>query len=186
MLFAMAGTLWTCHHYAHALKTSLWLMPSTLRKEDTRTRHIEICFSFPNFWSAVCHDVEIEPHLQPLQRETIALKSTTTDDERLNIKDNELWESRFNKTYFDLKIFNQQLNNCPESSSEAYMYQESIKMSTYEQRITEVEKATFCSGCLCMHCWSWPISFKSAETNFQPIFTQWKANFHQVLGRVIS
>ena len=48
------------------------------------------------------------------------------------------------QTYFDVKIFNPLAKSCPESSSEAYKYHESIKKSKYEQRITEVEKATFC------------------------------------------
>ena len=70
-------------------------------------RHIELRDSFANLLSDVSHDVEIEPHLQPLQGETVTLKSTTTvDDVRLDIQANGLWESRFNKTYFDVKIFN--------------------------------------------------------------------------------
>ena len=108
-------------------------------------RHNELRDSFANLLSDVCHDVEIEPHLQPLQGETFALKSTTTDDDaRLDIKANGLWESRFNKTYFDVKIFNPLAKICPESSSEAYKYHESIKKNKWEQRVTEVEKATFC------------------------------------------
>ena len=80
-----------------------------------------------------------------MQGETFALKSTTTDDDaRLDIKANGLWESRFNKTYFDVKIFNPLSKICPESSSEAYKYHESIKKNKYKQSITEVEKATFC------------------------------------------
>ena len=90
-------------------------------------RHNELRDSFANLLSDVCHDVEIEPHFQPLHGETFVLKSTTTDDdERIDIKANGLWESRFNKTYFDVKIFNQLAKIFPESSSEAYKYHESI------------------------------------------------------------
>ena len=79
-----------------------------------------------------------------MQGETFALKSTTTDDDaRLDIKANGLWESRF-KTYFDVKIFYPMAKRCPESSSEAYNYHESIKNNKCEQKITEVEKVTFC------------------------------------------
>ena len=68
-------------------------------------------------------DVEIEPHLQSLQGDTFALKSTKTDnDARSDIKANGIWESRFNKTYFDVKIFNPLSKSCPESSSEAHKY----------------------------------------------------------------
>ena len=49
----------------------------------------------------VCHDVEIKPHLQPLQGETFALNSTATDDDdaRLDIKANGLRESRLKKRF---------------------------------------------------------------------------------------
>ena len=68
----------------------------------THTRHYELRDSIGNVLSDVCHDVQTEPHLQPLQGEIFALKSTTTDDDaRLDIKANGLWESSFNKTYFD-------------------------------------------------------------------------------------
>ena len=46
---------------------------------------------------------------------------------------------------FDVQIFNPQAKSCPESSSEAYKCHESVKKRTYEKRIIEVEKATFCS-----------------------------------------
>ena len=84
-------------------------------------RHNELRYSFANFLSDVCHDVEIEPYLQPLQGETFALKSTTSDDDaRLYIKANETCESRFNETYFDVKIFKPLEKKCSESSTEAY------------------------------------------------------------------
>ena len=74
--------------------------------EYTQMAHNEIRDSFANFLCNVCHDVEIEPHLRPLEGETFAPKSTTNlDDARLDIKANGLWESRFNKTYFDKKKF---------------------------------------------------------------------------------
>ena len=108
-------------------------------------RHNKLLDSFANLLIDVCHDVEIEPHLQPLQGKTFALKSKTTDDDaRLDIKANGLWQSRFNKTYSDVKMFKSLAKSCPESSSEAYNYHESIKKNTFEQRINEFEEATFC------------------------------------------
>ena len=108
-------------------------------------RHNDFCVSFANLLRDVFHDVKIKPHLQPLQGETFARKPTTTDDDaRLDIKANGLWESRFNKTYFDVKVFNPQAKTCPESSSDAYKYLESFKKNKYEQRITGFEIAIFC------------------------------------------
>ena len=55
----------------------------------------------------VCHDVEIEPQLQPLQGESFVNNSTTTEDEaRLDNKVNRFWGSRFRRDFFDEKIFN--------------------------------------------------------------------------------
>ena len=68
--------------------------------EYTPMRHNEIRDCFANLLCDVCHDIDIEPHLQPLQGETFALKPTTTDDDaRLDIKANGLLESRFKKTF---------------------------------------------------------------------------------------
>ena len=77
---------------AHALNCPKWWYE--------HMRHNELRDSFANLLSDDCHDVEIEPHLQPLQGETFAIKSATIDDDdaRLDIKANEFWESGFNKT----------------------------------------------------------------------------------------
>ena len=47
----------------------------------THMKDNELPDSFANLLIDVCHDVENEPHLQPLQGETFDLKSTTTDDD---------------------------------------------------------------------------------------------------------
>ena len=97
--------------------------------------------------SDVSHDVEIEPHPQPLQGETFAPKSTTTDDDAiLDIKANRFLESRFNKTYIDVEILNLLAKSCPESSSEASKYHESIKKNKYEQRATFCPLVFSCTG----------------------------------------
>ena len=61
--------------------------------------------SFANLLSDFCHDVEIEPHLQPLQGKTFALKSKTTDDDTgLDTNADGLGNSGSTKQ-FDVKIF---------------------------------------------------------------------------------
>ena len=76
------------------MKNSLRHMPSTVRKENIHLRYNEFCNSFENLLGDVCHDVKIEFSLQPLQRETIAVKSTTTDnDARFDNKAKRLWNS---------------------------------------------------------------------------------------------
>ena len=44
----------------------------------THMRHYELLNSFANLLGDDCHDVEMEPLLQPLQGETFPLKSTST------------------------------------------------------------------------------------------------------------
>ena len=111
----------------------------------THIRHNDIRDSIANLLNEVCDDVEVEPCLQSLQVETFANRTTTIDDDaRLDIKANGFFDLRFSRTFFDLKVFNPYAKSCPRSIPDSYIYHESIKKLKYEQRIIEVEKATFC------------------------------------------
>ena len=118
----------------------------------TQLRHNEIRDVFANLMDDVCHDVQIEPKLQSLDGEIFSSNSTTNDDARLDIKANGLWGSRFNRTFFDMKIFNPHAKSCPKTIKDAYKYHESIKRNKYEERIRETEHSSFnahvfaCSG----------------------------------------
>ena len=69
----------------------------------------------------VCQEVEIEPHLQSLQGESFYHLATATKDEaRLDIKANVLWDTRFSKTFFNVKIFNPLAKSYPKSIHDAY------------------------------------------------------------------
>ena len=69
-------------------------------------RHDEIHDTFAKIMKDVCFDVEVEPKLQKLKRQSFEHKSTCTEDEaRLDIRANGLWESRLSRTFFDVKIF---------------------------------------------------------------------------------
>ena len=110
----------------------------------TQMRHNEIRDTFASVMKEVCYDVEIEPKLQPLESESFVHKTTTTEDEaRLDIKANGLWDSRFCRTFFDVKIFNPLARTCPKNVNEAYKFHESQKKLKYESRIINVEKSTF-------------------------------------------
>ena len=76
-------------------------------------RHNEIRDTFANLMDEVCHDVQIEPMLQELQGETDN-KTTCSDEEaRPDIKENGLWGQSFERTFFDVKIFNPLAKSCP-------------------------------------------------------------------------
>ena len=97
------GEKWTIAHSLHCLKGRY-----------THLRHNEIRDCFGELLNQVCHDVEIEPKLLPLQGESFASNSVTKDDEaRLDIKANGLWESRFHRTFFNVKVFNPHAKSCP-------------------------------------------------------------------------
>ena len=80
----------------------------------------------------VCHDVQIERKLQSLDEDFLSSISTTTDDDaQVDIKANDLWGSRFNRIFFDVKVFNPYAKACPKGKKDAYKYHESIKKNIY-------------------------------------------------------
>ena len=110
----------------------------------THLRHNDIRDSFVNLLDGVCDNVEVEPCLQSLQRETSSNITTTIDDDgQLDIKANGSFTSRFGRTFVDVKMFNPYAKKCPRSIQESYKYQESIKKRKSEQRKIELEKASF-------------------------------------------
>ena len=63
-------------------------------------RHNEIRDTFAKLMDDICYDVELEPKLQPLEGESFANRTTTTEDHaRLDIKANGQWESRLSRTF---------------------------------------------------------------------------------------
>ena len=127
------GEKWTVAHSLHCPKGGY-----------THLRRNEIRDCFRELLNQVCHDVEIEPKLLPLQGESFASNSVTKYDEaRLDIKANGLWESRFHRTFFDVKVFNPHNKSCQKNTKDAYRYHESLKKLKYEKRIVEVEQSSF-------------------------------------------
>ena len=55
----------------------------------------------------MCHDVQVEPHLQSLTGETMAHKTTNTDPgAQLDISACSVWGGRFERTFIDVRVFN--------------------------------------------------------------------------------
>ena len=93
----------------------------------------------------VCDDVKIEPCLHTLQGEFFPNRSTNTDvDARLDIKANGLFDLRFNRAFFVVKMINPYSEMWPRSIPVSYKYHESIKKLKYEQGNIEGKKASFC------------------------------------------
>ena len=108
-------------------------------------RHNEIRDLTANLLTEVCSDVCIEPDLQPITGEVlIGATSNAQDGARLDITANGFWGGRFERTYFDVQVFNPHAPSHRQSSLPAcYRKQESLKKRAYEQRVREVEHSSF-------------------------------------------
>ena len=70
-------------------------------------RHNEIRDVTATMLTEVCHDVLVEPDLQPLSGEVLARASSIrTDGARLDIAVNGLWGGRFERSFLDVRVFN--------------------------------------------------------------------------------
>ena len=69
-------------------------------------RHNDIRDTFAKLFNEVCDAVGVEPCHQILHGGSFANRSTTTDDDaRLDIKANGSFNSRFSRTFFEVKVF---------------------------------------------------------------------------------
>ena len=108
-------------------------------------RHNEVRDITASLLSAVCHGVTIEPHLQPLTGEVMQHKSAITDEgARLDVAMYGFWGGRFEKAFVDVRVF----NPCAQSNRRSplatvYRRHEQEKRRQYEERVREVEHATF-------------------------------------------
>ena len=108
-------------------------------------RHNEIRDLTASVLTEVCHDVRVEPDLQPITDETMtAATANTSDGARLDIAMNGFWGGRFERTFVDVRVFNPYApSNRNSTISTCYRNHENQKKRAYDQRIREVEHATF-------------------------------------------
>ena len=87
----------------------------------------------------------IEPHLQPLSGESLSHRSAITEDgARLDVAMYGFWGGRFEKAFIDVRVFNpsaQSNRRAPLSS--VYRKHKQEKRRQYDQRVREIEHATF-------------------------------------------
>ena len=108
-------------------------------------RHNEIRNLMATLLTEVCHDVRIEPGLQPVTNETLTGASANRQDgARLDIAANGFLGGTFERTFFDVRVFNPHApSNRHTQLSSCYRKHEQMKKSAYEERIREVEHASF-------------------------------------------
>ena len=120
-------------------QTFLWTMPCLVPRGD-----------FRNFTALVlrevCNDVLIEPQLQPLSGESLQGGSVNTSEgARLGIPTNGFWGCCFERSFTDVRMFNQHAPSYRNQNMDScYIYEKwKGKKRIFERRILEVEHATF-------------------------------------------
>ena len=102
-------------------------------------RHNEVRDLTAKLMSEVCHDVCIEPTLQPITGEALSSASAITEDgARLDVAANGFWGGRF-----DVKVFNPHAPSNRQPLSSCHRKHENVKKLAYEQRVQEVEHGSF-------------------------------------------
>ena len=128
--------LWAIITIDHALSCHKGGFPTT--------RHNEIRDFTADLLSEVCHDVSVEPHLQPLSGEILSHSTANREDQaRLDVKARGFWGPQ-QCAYFDVRILNP---NTPSyratQMSACYRRHEREKRRAYEQRVLEIEQGSF-------------------------------------------
>ena len=107
-------------------------------------RHDNVRDLLTTLLSKVCHNVQAEPHLIPLDGEQFNLKSTSTSqDARLDIKAGGFWQ-RGVTAFFDVRVSHVNSKSYQnKTTSTIFKEQEKEKKRKYQQRILDVEMGTF-------------------------------------------
>ena len=108
-------------------------------------RHNEVRNITAHLMSDVCHNVGIEPTLQPLSTERLFHQTANTEDgARLDIKAQGFWENNRQSAFFDVRVFNPLADTYRSLTLPAcYRRHEQEKKRAYDQRIREVEHGCF-------------------------------------------
>ena len=104
-------------------------------------RHNEICDLTANLMSEVCHDVCVEPALQPLRGEHLSFATVSREDSaRLDVRACRFWGLRQQSAFSDVRVFNPCAPSCWGTQMDAcYRRHERKERRTYEQHVCEVK-----------------------------------------------
>ena len=121
----------------HALSCSYGGFPSI--------RHNEIRDLTAHLMSEVCHNVGIEPELQPLTGERFHFRSANVEDgARLDVRAESFWGPDRQSAFFDVRVFNPLAPTYQNLSlASSYRRNEQEKRRAYDQRVREVEHGSF-------------------------------------------
>ena len=109
----------------------------------TIMRHNEIRDVEASLLREVCRDVQVEPALIPLNGQQFHASANHSDNARLDVSARGLW-APMEKAFFDVRIFHPNAaSNRTKSLPQLYSCHEMEKKRSYNQRVIEVEHATF-------------------------------------------
>ncbi len=103
-------------------------------------RHDNIRYTCAVLLDKVCHDVEVEPHLTPIDNEQFHLRTANTSSEaRLDIKAKGFWRGG-QTAFFDVRVthVNSASNQILERK-EVFKRHENEKKRSYLSRVLEIE-----------------------------------------------
>ena len=107
-------------------------------------RHNEVRDLTATLMTEVCHEVCVEPHLQPLTGETLVGASAIgADGARLDVAAKGFWGGRHERAFFDIRVFNPHAQSNHQPIPTCYRRHENTKKRAYEQRVREVEHGSF-------------------------------------------
>ena len=102
---------------------------------------------FASLLKDVCHDVEVDPHLQPLTGDVLNSSASSSDDVRLDVSARSFWQ-RGQRAFFDVRVFNPfAKNHLNQKLDTAFSSNENEKNQHYNQRIIESSMAPSALSC---------------------------------------
>ena len=107
-------------------------------------RHNELRDITADLLTEVCHNVLIEPPLQPITGESFNHKSANSDDNaRVDIAATNFWSSR-QRSFFDVRVFNPNASSYIKSTLKTcHRRHEMEKRRHYDERIRNVDHGSF-------------------------------------------
>ena len=108
-------------------------------------RHNEIRDITAILLTEVCSDVCVEPNLQEVSSEDLSGRTAiSTNGARLDIAAYGFWGGRYERTFLDVRVFNPHAaSNRNTTIERCYTKHEKEKKRAYEQRVREIEYASF-------------------------------------------
>ena len=108
-------------------------------------RHNEIRDITASLLTEVCTEVCVEPDLQPVAPGQLNRTTANTQDgARLDVSANRVWGGRYQKTYFDVRVFNPFApSNRNQQPAAVFRKHELEKKRAYQQQVQDVEQSSF-------------------------------------------